>query len=161
VIDFERLLTALASHDVAFVVVGGVAAVVHGSARFTADLDVVYDRSPENLRRLAAALAPLDPYLRGAPLGLPFRWDEETIRRGLNFTLTTSAGPLDLFGELAGVGDYGQVNEQAHTLALFGGRYRCIDLKALIRAKQAAGRPKDLEVLAELQALAEEQRKED
>lgn len=155
-IDFERLLGTLAAHEVAFVVVGGVAATVHGSARLTVDLDVVYDRSPENLRRLAAALAPLDPYLRGAPAGLPFRWDEETIRRGLNFTLTTSAGPLDLFGELAGVGGYEAVNKHAETISLFGGRFRCIDLTTLIQAKRAAGRPKDLEAIAELEAINEQ-----
>lgn len=83
--DFRALLEALAGVGVEFIVVGGAAAVAHGSARLTADLDIVYRRTPENLARLAAALAPHRPYLRGAPAGLPFRWDEETLRRGLNF----------------------------------------------------------------------------
>jgi hypothetical protein len=61
--------------------------------------DVVYARDLENLERLARTLEPLGPYLRGAPKGLPFRLDVPTLQRGLNFTLTTPAGDLDLLGE--------------------------------------------------------------
>lgn len=104
--DFERLLNILSSSNVEFVIVGGVAATIHGSARLTTDLDIVHERGPENLRRLVSALRPLKPYLRGAPPGLPFQIDEQTLRAGLNFTLITSAGPLDILGEIAGVGSY-------------------------------------------------------
>src|SRR5713226_2303290 len=97
--DFERLLSALVVGRVEFVIVGGVAATLHGSARLTSDLDIVYERSSRNIARLVAALGPLAPYLRGAPPGLPFRLDEATIVAGLNFTLTTICGPLDLLGE--------------------------------------------------------------
>jgi hypothetical protein len=82
--------------------VRGFAATVLGSPRITIDLDVVYARDRENLARLARVLEPLSPYLRGAPPGLPFRLDVATLERGLNFTLTTSAGDLDLLGEIAG-----------------------------------------------------------
>ncbi len=157
--DFERLLRALTDGRVDFIIVGGVAGVAHGSARLTQDLDAVYSRSPENIRRLAAALAPYAPYLRGAPPGLPFRWDEATIRRGLNFTLATDLGDLDLFGELTGGGDYDALVPHTVTLTLFGMPCRCLDLEWLIRVKRAAGRPKDLEALAELEALLEERRK--
>jgi hypothetical protein len=75
--------------------VRGLAATIHGAARATYDVDVVYARTPENLSRIVAALAPLRPYLRGAPAGLPFTWDIETLSKGLNFTLTTTAGDLD------------------------------------------------------------------
>jgi hypothetical protein len=68
-IDFARLLEALTSHDVGYIIIGGVAATAHGSAFLTVDLDVVYDRTPTNVSRLVAALAPLSPYLRGAPSG--------------------------------------------------------------------------------------------
>jgi hypothetical protein len=93
VTDFRALIEALGRSDVRFVLVGGVAATVHGSARLTQDVDIVYSRDPENLKRLALALAPLGPYLRGAPPGLPFRLDEGTLAAGLNFTLTTSVRP--------------------------------------------------------------------
>jgi len=89
--NFEVLLNALMSSGVSFVIIGGVAATVHGSARLTSDLDIVYDRSAANLERLVRALLPLEPYLRGAPVGLPFTFDTETIRRGLNFIVSKRA----------------------------------------------------------------------
>jgi hypothetical protein len=104
--DVEGLLRALAQGGVEFTLVGGVAATAHGSARLTQDVDVVYSRSSDNLARLASSLAAYSPYPRGAPPGLPFRWDEATLRRGLNFTLATALGDLDLFGELTGGGSY-------------------------------------------------------
>jgi hypothetical protein len=154
--DFERLLKTLSSAGVEFVIVGGVAATIHGSARLTTDLDIVYGRSAENLRRLVAALAPLKPYLRGAPPDLPFHFDEPAIRAGMNFTLATDAGPLDLLGELTGVGGYAALAGATVDVTLFGTIYRCIDLDTLIRAKRAAGRPKDLEVIAELETIRDE-----
>ncbi|PYO55521.1 MAG: hypothetical protein DMD83_19215, partial [Candidatus Rokuibacteriota bacterium] len=78
VTDFRGLLRALSDAGVECILVGGVAATAHGSSRLTLDLDLVYRRSPENIERLVAALAPLHPYLRGAPPGLPFRWDART-----------------------------------------------------------------------------------
>ena len=90
--DFGRLLAALTNAGVEFIVIGGFAATAHGSAFVTVDLDVVYARARENVARLARALEPLGPYLRGAPAGLPFTFDAETISRGLNFTLSTAAG---------------------------------------------------------------------
>jgi hypothetical protein len=102
VTDFESLLRLLARERVEFIIVGGAAATVHGSSRLTQDLDIVYRRTSENLRRLAEALSPYRPYLRGAPTGLPFRLDAETLQRGLNFTLVTDLGDLDLLGEITG-----------------------------------------------------------
>jgi|ERR1043166_2970781 hypothetical protein len=100
--DFEKALAVLRGAGVEFIVIGGVAGALHGSAFTTQDLDVVYSRARENIRGLAAALQGHRPYLRGAPEGLPFLWDERTIRNGLNFTLTTDFGDLDLLGEVAG-----------------------------------------------------------
>jgi hypothetical protein len=94
--------------------------------------------------------------LRGAPPGLPFRLDVPTIQRGLNFTLTTTLGDLDLLGEMTGGGTYEQVVEHTVSLNVFGRDIRVLDLPALIRAKRAAGRPKDLETIAELEALLAE-----
>jgi len=95
VTDFEQILEALAAADVEFVIVGGLAATAHGSARLTQDVGVVYARTPDNIGRVVSALAPFSPYLRGAPRGLPFEWTPDTVRRGLNFTLTTSIGDVD------------------------------------------------------------------
>jgi hypothetical protein len=154
--DFDALLATLAEHGVAFILVGGAAAIAHGSARLTQDLDIVYRRSPDNLDRLVKALADHTPYLRGAPRGLPFTWERATLSRGLNFTLTTSLGDIDLLGEIPGGGDYEQLLPGAIQLQIFQARCLCLSLSQLIRAKRAAGRPKDLESLAELEAIQEE-----
>jgi hypothetical protein len=155
--DFRALFETLAGAGVEFIVVGGAAAVAHGSARLTADLDIVYRRTPENLARLAAALAPHRPYLRGAPPGLPFCWGEEILRRGLNFTLTTALGDIDLLGEITGGGGYEELAPHAILLAPFGLPCRFLGLEKLIQVKRAAGRPRDLEAIAELEAILEEQ----
>ncbi len=157
--DFEGLLRALAGAEVDFVVVGGVAAFAHGSARLTLDLDVVYSRRPENLQRLVAALTPLKPYLRGAPPGLPFRWDAETLRRGLNFTLRSDLGDVDVLGEITGGGGYDDLKPHSALTVLFGIECSCLGLEKLIATKRAAGRPKDIEAIAELEAIWEERRK--
>jgi hypothetical protein len=117
--NFREILPTLVRNDVRFIVVGGGAALAHGSARLTHDVDVVYARDPENLQRLAKALQPYQPYLRGALHGLPFRWDERTLKAGLNFTLTTTLGDLDLLGEIPGGGDFEQL--LPFTLAQKGG----------------------------------------
>jgi hypothetical protein len=154
--DFDALLAALGRYKVAFIVVGGAAAIAHGSARLTQDLEIVYDRAPENLDRLVAALSDYLPYPRGAPPGLPFLWDRITLERGLNFTLVTSLGDVDLLGEIPGGGAYRDLLPDAIKLDLFQVRCPCLSLPQLIRAKRAAGRPKDLEALAELEAIEEE-----
>jgi hypothetical protein len=155
--DLPGLLRTLTGAGVEFIVVGGGAATAHGSARLTQDIDVVYRRTAENIARLAQAIAPLHPYLRGAPPGLPFLWDERTIASGLNFTLTTELGPLDLLGEITGGGGYEDLIGHTVTLSAFGVECPCLNLEWLIRVKRAAGRPKDLEAIAELEALHEEQ----
>ena len=156
--EFRRLLESLHRKDVAFVIIGGIAATLHGSARVTFDLDVIYERTAENLARLVAALAPFKPYLRGAPPGLPFQFDVETLKRGLNFTLTTSDGPIDLLGEVSGIGGYDIAREHADQAQMFGGTYDYLNLDALITSKKAAGRPKDFEAIAELEAIREERK---
>jgi hypothetical protein len=156
VTDFARLFGTLSKGRVEFILVGGVAATVHGSSRLTQDVDIVYARTDPNLKRLVAALKPLRPYLRGAPAGLPFVWSVETLRAGLNFTLTTRAGDLDLLGEIAGGGTYVSLLPHTVAIALFGHQTTCLNLAWLIRTKRAAGRPRDLEVIAELEVLREE-----
>ena len=152
-INFRAVLRAFEDAGVDSIVVGGLAGVVHGSARLTQDVDLVYSREPRNVECLAEALRPHKPYLRGAPAGLPFEWSAATIMRGLNFTLTTAIGDVDLLGEIPGGGDYQALLPHTVEVEIFGHRCRCLDLPALIRAKRAAGRPKDLEALAELEAL--------
>jgi len=157
--DLEQLLSVLVPAGVEFILIGGWAAALHGSARSTLDVDLVYSRTPANIRRLVHALHPHAPYLRGAPPGLPFRFDEQTVQMGLNFTLTTALGSLDLFGEAAGGGSYDALLPQSEEVEALGFRFRVVTLERLIALKRAAGRPRDLEPIAELEALLEERRR--
>ena len=155
--NFSELIRTLSQQRVEFIVVGGVAATGHGSARLTHDLDLVYRRTSENISRLVHAVALLEPYLRGAAPGLPFSWSEETVAKGLNFTLVTSLGALDLLGEITGGGTYDDILPHSIKLKLHGTECFCLGLEYLIRVKRAAGRPKDFEAIAELEAIQEEQ----
>ena len=157
--DFKALIEHLAQAKVDFIIVGGVAAAAHGAVRTTLDLDIVYARTPANVQRLVDALSDVAPYPRGAPPGLPFRWDPRTISNGLNFTLRTQLGDLDLLGEITAGGGYDALLGHTIEVTLFGCRCRCIDLTELIRVKRAAGRPKDFEAIAELEKLLELQRR--
>lgn len=159
--NFAALIHTLTDAGVEYILVGGMAATVHGSARLTRDVDVVYARTPANIERLVSALAPHAPYLRGAPPGLPFVWDERTVSRGLNFTLTTALGDIDPLGEITGGGGFDQLLPRSHRVDIFGRAVLCLDLPALIAVKRAAGRPRDLEAVAELEAIAEERARRD
>ena len=154
--DFDALIGALGEAGVKFIIVGGLAATIHGSSRLTQDIDAVYARSDENIERLVTALRAHEPYLRGAPPNLPFEWSSATIRRGLNFTLTTTIGDIDLLGEITGGGGYEDLLPHSIVVDLFGHECRWLDLPWLIKTKRAAGRPRDLEAIAELEALLEE-----
>ena len=155
--DFTTLIRLLSENQVEFIIVGGAAATAHGSARLTLDLDVVYSRSAANIKNVVNALRCVDPYLRGAPPGLPFEWGVETVKRGLNFTLTTSMGALDLLGEIVGGGGYEQLLPDTIKIEVGGVECLCLSLERLIEVKRAAGRPKDLETIAELEQIVREQ----
>lgn len=157
--DVASLLKLLTQQHIEFILIGGVAAGAHGSARSTLDLDVVYLRTRQNIERLVASLQPLHPYLRGAPPGLPFHFDAETVQRGLNFTLTTDLGALDLLGEVTGGGKFEDLLPHCVEMQLFGVPVRTLGLKRLIEVKRAAGRPRDLDAVAELEALLEERQR--
>jgi hypothetical protein len=154
--DLLGFVRVLSGGGVDYIIVGGVAAGIHGALRTTLDLDIVYDRDPANVGRLVTALGPFQPYLRGAPSGLPFQFDAETVLRGLNFTLTTSLGDLDLLGEITGGGRYDALKSSADVVELEGFQCLVVSLPTLIDLKRAAGRGKDREALAELEALLEE-----
>jgi len=156
VTDFRALFETLSLASVEFILVGGVAAAAHGASRLTQYLDIVYRRTPENIARLVQSLQAHAPYLRGAPPGLPFAWSERTLREGLNFTLTTDLGDLDLLGEITAGGGYDDLLPYTITLNLYGIPCRGLNLRRLIEVKRAVGRPKDLEAIAELEAIEEE-----
>lgn len=145
----------LAKAEVEFVIIGGVALRSHGSGYLTQDLDICYSRERSNLERIAMALKPLNPRPRGFPDELPFVWDWTTLDHGTNFTFKTTLCDIDLLGEVAGVGSYVEVLNESVVVDLEGFAVRILSIDALIRAKEAAGRPKDAAGLNELYALRE------
>jgi hypothetical protein len=149
----EELLRTLTEAGVRFSVIGGVALIARGVQRATEDVDIAYARDRENLARLADALRPLHPRLRGVPGDLPFTLDAASLRAGLNFTLDTDLGPLDLLGEVPGLGGFEHVDAVSTELDIAGLRVLVLTVEGLERAKRAAGRPKDLLDLGYLLAL--------
>ena len=152
---FELILKALADAEVRFVMVGDLVAGAHGPAHATYVLELCYDRSHDNIDRLAKVLGPSHPRLRALPDDQTFHLDAATIARGMNFTLTADIGEVDLFGEVGGIGGYEDARALSITLDLFGFPCAVLSLDGLIRCKRATARPKDLLILPELEALRE------
>jgi hypothetical protein len=153
------LLELLDRHAVDFIVVGGIAGIVHGSAHPTFDFDVVYARDDRNLQRMASALAELGVTLRGAPPDPPFEPDARTLAAGCNFTFVSELGSFDILGDAAGMRDYAAMRADAKLENLWGFSVRVASMDDLIRMKRAAGRPKDKAMAEELTALIEDQRR--
>ncbi len=151
--DFEKVISALTEAGVELVVIGGLALTVQGSSRATVDFDACYARNPLNFEKMTRALAPFHPRLRGAPPELPFFWDAQTIRSGLNFTLDTDIGAIDFLGEVAGLGTYQDALALSIDMTLFGHAIKVLGLDGLEKTKRAAARAKDLLDLAEIEAL--------
>lgn len=151
--DLERILGAVSEAGADFVIVGGYAMVLQGANVLTSDIDFAMARTRENARKLALALAPLNPRPVGWPEGVPYIWDEETVARTTTLVLDSDAGSVDLLGECAGVGDYAALKERASWKEVFGRIVRVASVDDLIAMKKAAGRPKDLLHLMELEAL--------
>jgi hypothetical protein len=149
-------LRVLLAHDVRFIVIGGVAGAAHGSPLVTQDLDVCYDRSPDNLERLATALQQLHARLRGVEDEVPFILDAKTLKAGDHFTFITDAGDLDILGTPAGSAGYDDLASEAQETELDGLRVKVASLDDLMAMKRAAGRPKDLTALEILGALRDE-----
>jgi len=157
--DFLEILRTLAEHQVAFIVVGGVGAVLQGAPIATFDLDVVHSRAPENIDRLMTALAALDAEGR-AQAGRHLRPTPAHLASPGHQLLMTSAGPLDLLGVIGR--DRGYDDLLQHSIALKIGEtltVRVLDLRMLIQTKEEAGRDKDKAVLAILRRTLQEKSK--
>jgi predicted nucleotidyltransferase len=150
---FENIAELLASHRVEFIVIGGQAETVHGSARVTFDTDLCYRRTASSLAGLAEALKELRATLRGAPADLPFRIDAESLALGCNFTFQTTEGDLDLLGYIEPIGGFEELESHAETIRIGDIDLKIIGLEDLIRIKEHLGRPKDRDSLLHLQAI--------
>jgi len=148
-----RLLARLVAGGVDFVVIGGIAAVALGSAQVTRDLDITYSIEHDNLERLGVALGDLDARLRCVEAEVPFVPDGRTLRRTQILTLDTAEGPLDLLAAPSGSPGFRVLRERAETARVAGVSVPIASLDDLIAMKRAAGRPKDLVAVEELEAI--------
>jgi predicted nucleotidyltransferase len=149
----RALLKRLVEADVDFVVVGGIAAVAHGSAAITRDLDITYAADRENLDRLGEVLVALDARLRGVTDDVPFVPDGRTLRHTRILTLDTPDGRLDLLAQPDGSPGYARLRERSWFVEVVGVQVRVASLDDLIAMKKAAGRPKDLVAVEELEVI--------
>jgi hypothetical protein len=158
--DPRELLAVLARHEVDFVVIGGVAVQAYGHLRTTRDLDVIAAPTPENGRRLAAALRDLEAVNRGIDAEhLHDPTDPETFAEAGSLFLDTRAGMLDVMQDAAGAPPYDELRERSVPVPLGPMEVRVAGIDHLIGLKRAAGRPvdqEDIAVLADLQRLARE-----
>jgi len=154
-VSLAATIRTLVEAEIRFVVIGGIAAVAHGSTRITLDLDLCYDAASDNLTALACVLAGWNAYPREVEPGLPFMMDARTLRSAGILTLSTDVGPLDVIRTVQGVGGYEECKARSEEVEVEGIRFSVLDLAALIDAKRAAGRPRDMEHLKELEAILE------
>lgn len=153
--DPERLLRALTHHRVKFVLIGALAARLHGFPRFTADADITPATDKANLEHLAAALKHLHAkvYTESVPEGLPFDASAPMLARARMWNLVTDAGRLDIAFEPAGVEGYTYLRKDAEDFEAFGVRFLVASLDDIIRSKEATGRAKDADDVIVLKAL--------
>ena len=154
-LDLRRLFAVLQRHRVSYVLIGGLAAVVHGSPFPTEDADITPDGDRRNLDRLAAALRELDARIRteGAPEGLPFTCDAAALASAQTWNLTTDAGDLDIAFRPSGTQGYDDLRRDATAIELYDVTVSVASLRDVVRSKQAANRPKDQRVLPALREL--------
>ncbi|MEX2289972.1 MAG: hypothetical protein WD794_06555 [Mycobacteriales bacterium] len=156
----ERILAVLVEHEVEFVLIGGLAAVAHGSPLLTEDVDVTPEASAANLERLANALRALDARVRhpDVPEGLPFSCDATSLAAAIFWNLTTPHGDLDISFTPAGTSGYSGLISESRPFSFRGVVLQLASLADVVRSKAAADRPKDHRVLPVLRELLAQQR---
>ena len=140
--DFSGILKTLLDFRVDFIVVGGVAATLHGVPVATFDLDIVHSRTPENLERLERALNHLDARYRGDPRNL--RPDREVLASSGHHLLMTRMGPLDVLGAIEMGANFDSLSPRSVVMEIEGNQFRVLTLETLIRLKEKSTHEKDL-----------------
>lgn len=154
----ESILEVLQRHDVSFVLIGGFAAVVHGSPLPTNDVDITPARDPENVARLSAALTELEAKLRvDGQAPLPFAHDADSLAAVGLWNLTTRHGDLDISLVPSGTRGYEDLRRDAIEIEIRGTTVLLASLADIVRSKDAAGRDKDRRALPVLRELLAKQ----
>jgi predicted nucleotidyltransferase len=156
--NFSQLLQRLTDAGLEFVLVGGFAAVTHGSFNLTRDVDVCAVLTEENVAKLRQALGDWHPTHRMTPQKLSFLLHPRAGEQVNNLYLQTDLGMVDILTSIKGVGDFARVNATAEEIEVDGQKVRVISLADLITAKEAMAREKDLLTAKELRAIAAKRR---
>lgn len=151
--NLNRLLHRLAEADLDFVIVGGFAAMLHGSSLVTRDLDICMVLDAPNVERLRQILADLYPVHRFTVARLPFGTVPAPGTSLQNLYLETTWGALDVLTVMKGVGDFARIKQTAQEIDLLGTKCRLISLDDLITVKESVARPKDLLAASELRTI--------
>lgn len=154
--DLTDLIERLIAAGVDFVLVGGLAAVTHGSSMTTQDIDICCDFSPKNLLRIQSALTGLNPIHRMTANQIPMELTETNCQPLKNLYLDTDWGQLDCLSEILGIGDFEEVKRVSEIIELDEMECRILRIDALITAKKAMRRPKDIETIKQLEAIQRE-----
>lgn len=153
--NLNNLLQKLCEAEIEFVIVGGFAAVIHGSSMLTRDLDVCIVLNRANIEKLRDTFSDLHPVHRFTSQRLSFLDNPESDAPIKNLFLQTDLGPIDFLSNIDGVGSYEDVRKNADEITLFGRKTHIINLNALLKAKETLGREKDLIAAKELRAILE------
>ena len=151
--ELTQITKRLADFDVAFVIAGGLATILHGSALMTRDVDVACEMTPENLFRVWQALDGLNPVHRMSSARPLFTREQATDIQWKNLYLSTDMGQLDLLGEITGIRDYNACKANSEKIVMDSNIIQVLTIDALISAKRALGRPKDLHAVLELEVI--------
>jgi len=155
----ERILSILADHGVQAVLIGGFAAVIHGSPYVTTDVDIAPHRTDDNVARLSDALRVMHAavWTEDEPDGIPFDHDAASLRAADTWNLITDFGRLDVTFVPSGTAGYEDLARDAIHLTILGAEVDVASLADVVRSKEAAGREKDRLVLPVLRRLLDEQ----
>ncbi len=153
--DDQALLMRLKDSGLEFVVIGGLCVVYHGVPVATFDLDICCPFGEGNVRKIESAVKDLNPVHRLTANKLPLEETRSSFKDLKNIYLQTDFGKLDCLSEVAGLGSYEQVLQRSILHNMSFGEFRMLNLDALIAAKTAVGRQKDLDAVRLLQAVKE------
>ena len=157
--EINRLLQKLCEADIDFVIVGGFAAMLHGSSMLTRDLDVCAVLTDASIAKLRETFQDLHPVHRQTPQRLSFLDTPDPGVPLKNVYLQTDLGALDVMSSITGIGSFETLRKNAVPFDLFGRQVYVISIGDLIKAKEALGRHKDLLVAQELKAIIDKSRK--
>lgn len=153
--QIEKLLKLLTENDVQFVVIGGVAATLHGASMVTEDIDFCIPFTVDNMKSLLQALKDIDPHHREVGDDRALTESAERLSEFRNLYLKTELGYIVMLSEVKGVGDFDATKRASVQTELFGVKCPVLDMDALIEAKKHMSRPKDKETVVQLEAIRE------